>query len=442
LRISLWVAVVSATFGFACSSTFADEQVPIWTADNTGFINPADCNTFPNAHWLSVPLDPTHPDKVSFSLFYLLNHPMDKALPTALFIDGGPGGIVSPSRMPNQDRLDDSKWNLVSFRIRGAGCSQLPLDHSYDIDINSASVINDIESIRKNLGIASWDLVIGESFGSWLSQLYAYKNPGSLKHLYLEGIFNPAWVNAGGYSEALGNQLTKDLLFSLAMRDRSIFSPPLSLTEIQSISSKITPTLVQFDSANYSVPDNFGPYFLEAVSMSNYCGARAITPVLVEEQDAVIFSVLNVFFPNRVSSAQLQEANQKMSEGFSFDSPIQKIYPNISARVNLSFQNELNSVTQFNAQNIPTIYVDGSLDASTPIVGAKEMAKNSCGSLCLFVSANGGGHSGSNLTKDCLYAFMSDFQLDKMDQVQRTINQNPLCQKFSGTRADYVHGAR
>ena len=62
--------------------------------------------------------------------------------------------------------------------------------------------MDDIERIRKHLGIDSW-IVFGGSWGATLSLVYAQKHPEHVKHLVLRGVFTMTqseldWFYGGG----------------------------------------------------------------------------------------------------------------------------------------------------------------------------------------------------------------------------------------------------
>ena len=99
-----------------------------------------------------------------------------------IFLHGGPGGGISASY---RQYFDPEKWRIIMFDQRGCGQStpfaELKENTTWDL-------VEDIEKIRKNLGIDSW-VVFGGSWGSTLSLAYSQTHPNSCKGLILRGIF-------------------------------------------------------------------------------------------------------------------------------------------------------------------------------------------------------------------------------------------------------------
>ena len=99
-----------------------------------------------------------------------------------IFLHGGPGGGISSSY---RQYFDPEKWRIIMFDQRGCGKStpfaELKENTTWDL-------VEDIEKIRKHLGIDSW-VVFGGSWGSTLSLAYSQTHPSSCKGLILRGIF-------------------------------------------------------------------------------------------------------------------------------------------------------------------------------------------------------------------------------------------------------------
>jgi proline iminopeptidase len=100
----------------------------------------------------------------------------------ALFLHGGPGGGVRPA---NRRTYDPEFYDVTLFDQRGCGRS-LPLA---DLDGNNTqNLIDDIEKLRRHLGVEKW-LVTGGSWGSFLSLAYAEAHPESCLGIVVRGIF-------------------------------------------------------------------------------------------------------------------------------------------------------------------------------------------------------------------------------------------------------------
>ena len=113
-------------------------------------------------------------------LFYAV-YGNPKGIPVVV-LHGGPGAGCSDSL----SRLFDlERWNVVMFDQRGAmrsepfGCME---------ENTSQHLIEDIETLRKHLGIEKW-AVFGGSWGSALSLLYGQEHPERCLGFVLRGIF-------------------------------------------------------------------------------------------------------------------------------------------------------------------------------------------------------------------------------------------------------------
>ncbi|HKY02575.1 MAG TPA: prolyl aminopeptidase, partial [Burkholderiales bacterium] len=99
-----------------------------------------------------------------------------------LFLHGGPGAGSSPK---HRRFFDPLAYRVVIFDQRGAGRST-PLGELRDN--TTPHLIEDIECLRKHLGVERW-LIFGGSWGSTLAIAYAETHPGRCLGLVLRGIF-------------------------------------------------------------------------------------------------------------------------------------------------------------------------------------------------------------------------------------------------------------
>ncbi len=104
-----------------------------------------------------------------------------KGIPV-LFIHGGPGAGCDPQ---HRRFFDPEKYRIVLFDQRGCGRS---LPHASLKNNTTQDLVNDIETIRKNLGVARW-VLFGGSWGSTLALLYAQAFPDCVAGMILRGIF-------------------------------------------------------------------------------------------------------------------------------------------------------------------------------------------------------------------------------------------------------------
>jgi len=99
-----------------------------------------------------------------------------------VFLHGGPGGGTNPKC---RRFFDPAVYRIVLFDQRGCGKST---PHAELHDNTTWNLVNDIERIRKHLGIDRWQ-VFGGSWGSTLALAYAETHPEQVTELVLRGIF-------------------------------------------------------------------------------------------------------------------------------------------------------------------------------------------------------------------------------------------------------------
>lgn len=104
-----------------------------------------------------------------------------KGIPV-LFLHGGPGAGASPT---HRRFFDPEAYRIILFDQRGCGRSR-PIA---EVRENSTqSLIEDIEALRAELGVARW-LVFGGSWGSTLALAYGQAYPDHCLGFVLRGIF-------------------------------------------------------------------------------------------------------------------------------------------------------------------------------------------------------------------------------------------------------------
>jgi len=102
--------------------------------------------------------------------------------PPVVFLHGGPGAGATAA---HRRFFDPSHWRIVIFDQRGSGRSS-PVGEIAD---NSPDhLVEDIERLRQELGIARW-VVFGGSWGSTLALFYAETHPTRVRGVILRGIF-------------------------------------------------------------------------------------------------------------------------------------------------------------------------------------------------------------------------------------------------------------
>jgi proline iminopeptidase len=99
-----------------------------------------------------------------------------------VFVHGGPGGGTDPSQ---RGFFNPDVYRIVLFDQRGCGKS---LPYASLVDNTTWDLVEDMEKLRKHLGIARWQ-VFGGSWGSTLALAYAETHPECVTELVLRGIF-------------------------------------------------------------------------------------------------------------------------------------------------------------------------------------------------------------------------------------------------------------
>ncbi|WP_126457025.1 prolyl aminopeptidase [Sulfuriflexus mobilis] len=99
-----------------------------------------------------------------------------------LFLHGGPGAGCLPY---HRQFFDPTVYRIILFDQRGAGQST---PHAELGGNTTQALVDDIEAIRKALGIKAW-VVFGGSWGSTLGLVYAEAHPEKVLGLILRGIF-------------------------------------------------------------------------------------------------------------------------------------------------------------------------------------------------------------------------------------------------------------
>jgi proline iminopeptidase len=100
----------------------------------------------------------------------------------ALFLHGGPGAGAGAV---HRRFFDPGFWRITIFDQRGAGRSR-PLGSL--VDNTTPHLVEDIETLRRHLGIERW-LLFGGSWGSTLALAYAQAHPERVVGLVLRGVF-------------------------------------------------------------------------------------------------------------------------------------------------------------------------------------------------------------------------------------------------------------
>ncbi len=97
-------------------------------------------------------------------------------------IHGGPGGGSNPTMRRYHD---PSRYRIILFDQRGCGRSS---PHASLVDNTTWHLIDDMELLRRHLGIERWQLM-GGSWGATLAVAYAIQHPERVTEIILRGVF-------------------------------------------------------------------------------------------------------------------------------------------------------------------------------------------------------------------------------------------------------------
>jgi proline iminopeptidase len=100
----------------------------------------------------------------------------------AVVLHGGPGGAINTTM---RRFFDPARWRVTLFDQRGCGKSR---PNASLQDNTTWTLVEDIERLRKRLGIEKWT-VFGGSWGSTLALAYAITHPERVEGLVLRGVF-------------------------------------------------------------------------------------------------------------------------------------------------------------------------------------------------------------------------------------------------------------
>lgn len=116
------------------------------------------------------------------------------ALP-AVFLHGGPG---APPRWAHRQLFDMDLYQVLFYHQRGVGHSE-PFGSLENNTIDKQ--VEDICALKNHLGIDRPWVVVGNSWGSALAQIYAIRHPDHVHHLVLGAVSFADQVDANAFLE-------------------------------------------------------------------------------------------------------------------------------------------------------------------------------------------------------------------------------------------------
>ena len=121
----------------------------------------------------------------------------------ALYLHGGPGSSLRSGSYRRY--FDPQRYRIVGIDQRGCGRSRpLAIDALSEVHHNTTqSLIEDVEAVRRHLGIKSW-LVSGVSWGTTLALAYAQTHPGKVSELALVAVTTTSREEVDWITEGVG----------------------------------------------------------------------------------------------------------------------------------------------------------------------------------------------------------------------------------------------
>jgi proline iminopeptidase len=121
----------------------------------------------------------------------------------ALLVHGGPGGGCNPMMRRYHD---PKRYRIILFDQRGCGRST---PHASLQDNTTWDLVADMDRLRQHRNIERWQL-LGGSWGSTLSLIYAQEHPDHVSELILRGVFTLRQAEMAWFYESGCNWLFPD----------------------------------------------------------------------------------------------------------------------------------------------------------------------------------------------------------------------------------------
>lgn len=167
------------------ASVSALERLPTYVSGKKTCAKYSEITSKEHGRFIEVPKNYDLPGAGRTPLYFWSHLPLNPALPTLIFLPGGPGESVHQN--PFLDSLS-SQLNIVLLDLRGTNCSKPELESDYldPLFYSSEAIARDIEEVRKAIGVPSVS-VYGHSFGTVVATIYASLFPESVRSVVLEG---------------------------------------------------------------------------------------------------------------------------------------------------------------------------------------------------------------------------------------------------------------
>ena len=440
-----------------------------WESFDSLEIDHASCHTsYSNAKWLELPLDPTQPDGKKFSQFFYTYEKFDANKPSILLVLGGPGQVAFPAF----DLIGNLRHlaNIVLFHFRGSGCSSFPKSASFDAYIRTNFAINDIEAIRKSLGIKAWNIVYGQSYGTMLTHVYASLFPSSISQIVLEGVFTN-WTRFShfDYVSILGNTISKliDSDSTGVLTNKGIGTEERKeITQsiykfLRDIQPETIWSLVSYQASDReNLFSNLSSSFANIDSLltlfeAMYSGWSPIDESRRLLQSTIVASLVDSYLGQQSWSSNLEQMlDLSKSRRKQFYTPSKMSLTDFTAMYvkSLVAKRVLQVVydedlKHYNPQkyrhSVPTLIVQGDADVATPSEGAFQFFLHVLHGSKVAYLVRGGPHLG-NLRSICQYRVLESLTRGTLDkpaifrEVSELLTNSEICKSPFGSQLSAI----
>ncbi len=153
-----------------------------------------------------------------------------------LVLNGGPG-LSSVHFEPLARNLADlgSGYRVILFEQRGTGGS--PLVTADSSTVTTALMVDDIEALRRHLGIEAW-AVLGHSWGGMYAMLYATAHPERVRGLILSSSAAPTSTGSSTWGPISASGSDRSAARSTSARSTLNTRPSIRLEPSASVSRR------------------------------------------------------------------------------------------------------------------------------------------------------------------------------------------------------------
>lgn len=308
--------------------------------------------------YISVPLNYKNPELGTFKLYYELCSDFDENKPTVMIPTDGQRTFSQVGMADQYKTMFDLGFNTVTYEFRGMFASQIPIIDKPSLDWNLAyeilncdNVIEDIESIRKDLLGDQKIFILGGSGTAMMGMKYTAKYPDNVEKAFLMSFFK----DAKGSSEAGVSFFNKFLEQNNLMKefDKITKSPDIDLEQFFFLLQR----LLYYDK-------NTAQKMIVDISDNNY----KLYEEYLEKFGSVSFFVRSAQKYRPWSVVFMYESNIETSANIpDINYPFYKIGEAIRNTREGYYSDDLFNIEDLDQVNTDVLLVAGSLDQVAPV---------------------------------------------------------------------------